>query len=311
MKRQSILAGSLLLGLALVVGLGCDGGDTTGPGPEPAGSPAPVGGLQAAPGVHTITLAWTNPNDGDFSEACVRYATDGYPQSPSAGTLLGCYAGSPGARGTATHQGLGWGTVYYYSVFAKRADVDVSEAKCVTEEPLGTAEEIVAAGWAHFAAGDTESADERFREAIESHGDYADAYTGRGWVALRRDNLAAAIEQFTRAITHDPAAIDAYAGLAVASRDVDPPDYASAVDSARETLGRDAGYEMVHEQGLGWWHLRLIMAQSLFALGSYDEANDEVRVLDDTLAADPASTTYVQDLLLAIEVLGRRGRLWS
>lgn len=55
---------------------------------------------------------------------------------------------------------------------------------------------------------------------------------------------------------------------------------------------------------LDWRDLRLILAQSHFALGEYTDANAQVTLLGGT-APDPNSPTFVEDLLAEIERLGR------
>lgn len=49
--------------------------------------------------------------------------------------------------------------------------------------------------------------------------------------------------------------------------------------------------------------MRLILAQSHFALGQYAEANDQVGQLGGNMQ-DPLSDTFVEDLLAEIERLG-------
>jgi len=94
-------------------------------------APSAPGDFQATVGDTQLSLSWTNSTDADFKSTVVRYATTGYPASPTAGFLV--YSG-PGTG--FTHPNLVNGTTYYYSLFAKDTANNSSSAAQISGVPV-------------------------------------------------------------------------------------------------------------------------------------------------------------------------------
>ena len=167
--------------------------------------------------------------------------------------------------------------------------------------PLPT---LVDQGWSAFESGNFAGAKSDFERAIADDPTNSAAHNGLGWANMRLDDLQGAVTSFDAALTHGFSAADPHAGKAIVLRDLDPVDYAAAIASANTALGLESNYAFAHDAGLDWKDLRLILAQSHFALGEYDEANTQVGLLGGT-AQDPALPTFVEDLLAEIARLGQ------
>jgi tetratricopeptide (TPR) repeat protein len=158
-------------------------------------------------------------------------------------------------------------------------------------------------GWFLFETGNFSRSQSRFQEALELDWHCADAFNGRGWCGLNMNSLYAAKWDFLQALEKGHLAPDPLAGLAIAYRDLDPADFEAAAASATSALRRDPRFVFEHDPTLDWRDLRLIMAQSYFAMGIYPLANAQVDSLDGNVQ-DPASLTFVEDLLREIQRLG-------
>jgi tetratricopeptide (TPR) repeat protein len=163
--------------------------------------------------------------------------------------------------------------------------------------------DLVDQGWAAFEAGDFTGASTRFAEAIADDPTNNAAHNGLGWTHMKLDDLQGAVGSFESALTGGFPGAGPHAGKAIVLRDLEPVDYGAAIASVNAALGIDPNYVFAHDTALDWKDLRLILAQSHFALGEYAEANAQVGVLGGTVQ-DPASPRFVEDLLAEIERLG-------
>jgi tetratricopeptide (TPR) repeat protein len=163
---------------------------------------------------------------------------------------------------------------------------------------------LVDQGWEAFEAGDLADAKSNFEAAIAEDLANSEAHNGLGWTNMKLDDLQDALTSFDDALTHGFTGADPHAGKAILLRDLEPVDYAAAIASASTALGIESDYVFVHDADLDWRDLRLILAQSHFAMGAYAEANSEVGALGGSVQ-DPASSTFVEDLLAEIERLGQ------
>ena len=162
---------------------------------------------------------------------------------------------------------------------------------------------LVELGWAAFRAGQYETAEDLFKQAIaEDAGDH-EAHNGLGWTLLRKDELTSAIVSFDAALTNGFAGADPHVGKAILLRDLRPVNYAAAIAEANTALSIDSDYVFAHDAELDWKDVRLILAQCYYATGQYDEANTQVGLLGGTMQ-DPSSDTFVEDLLAEIQALG-------
>jgi len=76
-------------------------------------APQPPTNFWAQGGKNQITLSWENPSDSDFQGVMLRFKTDSYPTDPTDGELI-----YQGTEESFTHQGLGAGENYYYTIFS-------------------------------------------------------------------------------------------------------------------------------------------------------------------------------------------------
>lgn len=166
-----------------------------------------------------------------------------------------------------------------------------------------TATELANQGWDNFEDSDLDSAASFFTDALDADSTYSDAWTGLGWVDLLRDSLSNAMADFNEAIALDADQEDAHAGSAALLPEMVPPDFQGAIDAANEVLDGSRRYIFDHDTSFDWMDLRLIMAQSFFALTEYDSANIQVDSLGGT-PADSADTWFVDTLAIRIQRLG-------
>lgn len=180
---------------------------------------------------------------------------------------------------------------------------------CAAEDDVGFEPEpeptptLVEQGWIAFQSGQFDTAASLFAQAITEDASSHEAHNGKGWALLRLDNLTTAIVSFDAALTNGFDGADPHVGKAILLRDLRPVDYAAAIAEANTALSIDADYEFAYEPELNWKDVRLILAQSYFATGEYIEANNQVGLLGGNVQ-DPASDTFVEDLLAEIQALG-------
>jgi hypothetical protein len=173
-----------------------------------------------------------------------------------------------------------------------------------SDVPAPDAAALTGQGWERFEAGDWSGARSSFRDAVQTDGAYGDGHNGLGWAALKLEAHAEARAAFETASTLGPTTTDPLAGLALLCRDFEPVDPVQVVDYVSRALARAPQYRFAHDRSLDWRDLRLLLAQAHFTLGAYASANEQVLLLGG-LAADPQSESFVRDLLVEIERLGR------
>lgn len=167
---------------------------------------------------------------------------------------------------------------------------------------LATPEELTEEGWAHYAQGRDVEAAARFAEAIAMDPAFADAYNGRGWANLRRLRFAEALDDFADALAFGLDTADPLAGRALVLRDLEPVQWGAVAETARLALTADSRYIFARDPALDWRDLRILLGQALFADREYEGVNDQIRLLGGT-PADPASASFVRDLLAELERL--------
>ncbi|MFH1679368.1 MAG: hypothetical protein ABIH26_01845 [Candidatus Eisenbacteria bacterium] len=162
--------------------------------------------------------------------------------------------------------------------------------------------DLTNSGWAAFESGEWTEAAALFRSAIAADSIYGDAYNGLGWTRARADSLGAAVEAFDASIRTGLKSADPHAGKAVVLRDLTPPDYPGAIAAARAALSWSRDYRFDHDASFDWMDLRVLLAQSLFAITDYEMANAEVDTMGGT-PATPGSPSFARNLLAEIERL--------
>ena len=162
---------------------------------------------------------------------------------------------------------------------------------------------LVEQGWAAFEAGDFAKAEDLFAQAIAQDSSNAEGYNGIGWSQMKRGKYTQALASLDEAVMRGHSGADPHAGRAILLRDIEPVDYDAAIFAVLDAIAADATWTFEHDTSVNWRDLRLISAQSHFALGDYTVANSEVGALGGNMQ-DPLSPTFVQDLFTEIERLG-------
>ena len=80
--------------------------------------PGPVTNFVATPGIAQNVLSWHNPSEPTFTGTMIRFKTNGFPTSPTDGTLVIDKANSPNTNDSHTHTGLTNDITYFYTAFA-------------------------------------------------------------------------------------------------------------------------------------------------------------------------------------------------
>lgn len=163
---------------------------------------------------------------------------------------------------------------------------------------------LIGEGWAKFEGGQVEAALATFQEALGADGDRAEAYNGMGWCYMKMDSLQAGLDAFDQALSEGLETAEPRAGKAMICRDLTPANFQDAIDWAYEALRKDALFVFAHDTSLNWMDLRLVRAQSYFALAKYLSAKFEVDILNPDNGLKPGSATFVEDLLAEIQILG-------
>ncbi len=176
----------------------------------------------------------------------------------------------------------------------------------VTLPPADEYHTEVAAGWLEFGAGRHEDAITAFDRAVEIDSALPEAYVGLGWSYAMLDQLDIALSNLDLAIAGDSESPDGYAAKAFVH--LARGEYESAIESAVEAID-SGGEDYVFSQlpDVQTRNLRLVMAESHYAIGQYSDAQAQMDILNPNNNLDKDSQTYRQELLLEIENLGPVG----
>ncbi len=176
------------------------------------------------------------------------------------------------------------------------------------EPEPATYAELVAAGWASFAAGNYPAARSAFAEAVTLDPAPAEAYVGLGWSELKRDVLTAAHQAFESGSGKtgaDPVLADLFAGWAFVwnARKTVADNYGESNSRIVqvETLEPDWQFDPI--AGLGVADLVLLAAENHFALGDFDSSLARVQALDPAFVVDVATPEGQAALAEKIELL--------
>jgi len=145
-------------------------------------------------------------------------------------------------------------------------------------------EELVLEGWEKFGYRGYANALEKFLEAIDKDDSYAEAYNGAGWASARLTNLSDAVNYFNQCIALSSTNADARAGLAFTYNA--QKDYQSAIDQANSALGVNAVWIFSQDKTLSHRDLRVVLAESYFALGNLTASLNQVLILNPSFSAD-------------------------
>jgi tetratricopeptide (TPR) repeat protein len=158
--------------------------------------------------------------------------------------------------------------------------------------PRLSAAELNESGWEDCALGEYNEALSSFEEALSLEDGLVEARLGWAWCKAYLGDYSASVSGYDEVIDSGEFVTDAFAGRAAAALEI--PDYAGAIASADSALARDPGYRFGRQPAYDFGDLRLILAQSHFALAQYESAQDQVDIIDPSNRLDPeSSATWV------------------
>jgi len=180
-----------------------------------------------------------------------------------------------------------------------------------TEEPpkdvKAEVQQLINDGWAAFESGDFETAVTTFTDAIvKENGKYdtlrAEALSGRGWSRIYLSELQKARNDFdggNRLKTTQQVKNDIKAGFGVVFNALNM--YSSCASILEGLLNVAPDYQFQHRPAVTAFRLRLMAAQSYYALGNYIKVASHLDVLDPNNA--PHDYNDPEALLRALEQL--------
>lgn len=165
---------------------------------------------------------------------------------------------------------------------------------CAKKEVIKPEEaaKFTAEGWNLFEAGKLSQAVDKFNQALGKDPHFTDAYNGRGWCKALLKDYQDAEQDWLIATGIDPGLLEPYAGLALLYNAIN--EYNSCITAAQMVLSQAPDFVFSHNFGtlrVDAKVLRLVLAQSLFYMGQYEAARDQLDLLDPDNAphsADPA-----------------------
>jgi tetratricopeptide (TPR) repeat protein len=180
--------------------------------------------------------------------------------------------------------------------------------------PRLSAQELNEEGWERFSAGSYAEAKSSFDKALDVDAGLVEARLGLAWSNAQLGEFEASVAGFDEVTSSGLLVTDAFAGRAAAALEL--PDYSLSIASADSALSRDPGYFFSRQSSFNFGDLRLILAQSYFALARYDSAQAQVDRISPGNGLDPdgpetwvvggtAYPTYEAALAAIIE------RLWA
>ncbi len=168
-----------------------------------------------------------------------------------------------------------------------------------------------AEGWVRYEDGRFKDATTAFLNAIDKDSLYAEAVAGKAWADLEQGFTGLSFTQFEEAIAMDSARVDPYYGAAYMAhaQGLALPNQArqrfeQTVSLALKGLERGGdSWSFTHNTSVNAVSIRVLLARAYYGLARYDDAEAIVDLLDPGNSVTSSSSTYLQDLLLAIESL--------
>ncbi len=169
--------------------------------------------------------------------------------------------------------------------------------------------EIIQA-WVEFGSENYDGSISVFREASDIDPLRQDAYLGLGWCYAMMDQMDDATYNFDVAIVKQSDAPDGHASVAFVY--LAQNRYQDAIPAAEKAIslgGEEYVFEWIVE--VRTRNLRLLLAESYYALGKYADSQLQIDILEPGNKLDENSHTYKEDLLLEIERLRSPGPVLS
>jgi tetratricopeptide (TPR) repeat protein len=175
-------------------------------------------------------------------------------------------------------------------------------------DPVQAREKIDAA-WKEYEKAQYYQAIELFNEARVLDSSVLDIYNGLGWSYFKIHNLITSLANFSTAISGDSSFPEAMVGYGVSA--FEKAEYAPAIqvfttltkrDSLQFNLVGTDEFVFKHDASVTSRKVRKILALSYFYSGQFTEAYNQLKqYLDPVTKVDPASETFVKDLLNALK----------
>ena len=154
-----------------------------------------------------------------------------------------------------------------------------------------SAQQLINQGWAKFGAGDHAGASADFNAALGLDPQAYEAYFALGWAELRMSHAGLAqnaFETYLDSVSSGSNIPDAKAGLALAYHAQDM--FNDAIDAAEEVLGANPTWSFSRAPSIDYQDLALILAQSYYEIGDFDQSLQAVRdFLDPAFSADTST----------------------
>jgi hypothetical protein len=281
--------------------MGCGGGGGSGTDPVTPEPPVIVSGPVAS-GITTgqATVSWVTDRP---STSVLRFGTtSAYGDSAVSGELVSDHS--------ITVSGLSPLVTYHYRA-ASRDDeglwVVSDDMTFTTLSPVG---DLVDSGWAFFEQGELDSAEARFEEASSYEPANVEVLEGLGWTCFKLYRFGEARTALEQALSASPGRTDVMVGLALLAQAEGM--HEEAVDLCRQALSAGGeSYVFSHDAEITTYAIRYALVLALAALGRFDDALEEILVLDPSVDLDPEDATtwagydtFEEALLAVIEVLG-------
>jgi tetratricopeptide (TPR) repeat protein len=164
----------------------------------------------------------------------------------------------------------------------------------------------VIGAWVEFESENYDGSISMFREASDIDPLRQDAYLGLGWCYAMMDQMEDAIYNFNVAIVKQSDSPDGHASVAFVY--LAQNRYEDAIPAAERAIslgGEEYVFEWIIE--VRTRNLRLLLAESYYALGRYADSQLQINILEPDNELDENSQTYKKDLLLEIERLRSPG----
>ncbi len=170
---------------------------------------------------------------------------------------------------------------------------------------------LIQSGWQSFSNRDYNDAFNKFDQAVSlartsSRYDslQAEAECGRGWARAYNRNFSLAKNDLLASLAHQSIAqrvsLNSKAGLAFVHHALN--EYASAIQRALEVLNVNQNYVFEYDQRVYYKRLRLVLAQSYYSLGDFQNAAKQLDIID------PANAPHSTD---PVTLLKQIQDMWS
>jgi hypothetical protein len=287
--------------------LACGGGDGGGTNP-PDPQPPEITSGPTATGITVdgATITWTTDKE---STSIVKYGqSSSYTDSLTSTALVVSHS--------VAISGLDPIETYNFQVASEDADGRRVTSGNRTFQTLSPVPGLVDQGWDLFSQDDFDPALEKFRAAYSYENDNVDVLEGLGWTLLKLYRFEASHPEslssskaFGEALQLEPQRLDCLSGQAFLYQALGM--HSEAGNRAQEVLTRGGeSYVFQYDPEITASDVRYCYVVSQIALGNFEQALVEVKILDPTVDLDPddASTwdghlSFEEALIVLVEAL--------